>query len=184
MAEVRGIRMKDLPKALSVDPESYVIIEKPEEGVGTYMATVRELQEAITVTANVRDVDRIIRISIDDINGHTQTDIYRPKASVKDNGNNTVTITCTDDSGTTEETVIQGTVVTDPEPTPGSGNFLTSGTLYNEFEAIKQQIQAMQQEVYNIVEQQLNRTLTIEDGQEPPVPPNTEENSEEEQNED
>jgi len=46
-------RIADLPTTSEINPESFVIIERPGVGQGTYKSTVGDLQDAITVHANV-----------------------------------------------------------------------------------------------------------------------------------
>lgn len=125
------VRIADLPTTAAIDPESFVIIERPGIGDGTFKSTVGDLQEAITVTATVEQADNITTIKIDDINGHTEEDIFTPTAVVRDNGDGTLSIIITDAAGVTQQTIVKDVRAIDPEPTPGSNNIVTSGTIYN-----------------------------------------------------
>lgn len=158
----------NLPTTSEINPQSFVIIERPGIGQGTYKSTVGDLQEAITVHANVIQEDNITRITVTDINGTTQAVIFTPLATVNqegklttititdlhgttteqiltptakivDNGDNTATITITDTEGTTEDTIISR-VILDEEPTEDSPNFLTSGVIYAVQQALSSRI--------------------------------------------
>lgn len=126
------IRIADLPTAEQIDAESYILVEKPGFNEGTFKGTVASLQEAITVTAKVEQVDKITKIEVDDINGHTEASILTPTAKIVDNGDNTATIIITDTEGVTTSTIVSR-VILDQVPTQESDNFLTSGSLYTAF---------------------------------------------------
>ena len=100
----RGIRLADLPTTQAIDPQSYVIIEKPGIDDGTFKSTVGDLQEAITVHATVTRSGQDITIDIQDINGETSETITNPTAAVTRSGQD-VTIDLTDESGATSETI-------------------------------------------------------------------------------
>ena len=138
------VRVGDLPVVHSVDRNSYLIVEKPGYQEGTFKATVGDLQDAVTVHASVTQADNVTTIQIDDINGHTEASIVTPTASVRDNGNNTITITITDTNGTTQQTIVQNTARFDPQPTEGSNNLLTSGTIYTALQALIQRITTLE----------------------------------------
>ena len=220
------VTIANLPNTSTINPRNYVIVEKPGEGEGTFKSTVGDLQKAITVTANVTQVDNITTIYIKDINGETSAEVFTPvanvtaennivvieiedakgltrqtlfnpivnvsrnanvvkilatdfrgttqeevfspiadvinedgtvtisiedyrgtaaasfkipKATVVDNQDGTSTITIVDDDGETTDTIISHPIV-DPEPTPGSDHFITSGTLYDIIQQLQQQI--------------------------------------------
>ena len=102
------VRIADLPNTSVIDPQSYVIIERPNIGEGTFKSTVGDLQKAITVTANVTQVDQLTRIYISDINGETEAYIVTPTANVMQDGVNT-TITITDALGETQAVIVTPT---------------------------------------------------------------------------
>lgn len=160
--QIGRIRIADLATTSSVDKDSYVIIEKPGVGEGTYKSTVSDLQEAITVKAKVEQIDNITKISIDDINGHTEEDVIAPTAKIIDNGDGTITIIVTDCAGQTQSTIVKNTGLIDSEPTEGSNNLVTSGTIYDVREALRQEIQLAKQEVLNELaasEYRMNRRI-------------------------
>lgn len=102
------VRIADLPNTSVIDPQSYVIIERPEIGEGTFKSTVGDLQKAITVTANVTQEGQLTRIYISDINGETEAYIVTPTANVVQEGVNT-TITITDALGETQAVIVTPT---------------------------------------------------------------------------
>lgn len=124
------IIIANLPTTSEINPESFVIIERPGIGQGTYKSTVRDLQEAITVHATVEQEDDVTTIRVQDINGTTEETIVTPTATITDNGDNTATITITDTHGVTSQTIVSR-VVLDPLPTQGSPNMVTSGVIYS-----------------------------------------------------
>lgn len=123
------VRIADLPSSTNVDKDSYMIVERPGVGDGTYKTTLGDIQEAITVRAKVEQEDKLTTITVKDITGEYQASILTPTAKIVDNGDNTATITITDTDGTTESTVVSKVVI-DAQPTEGSPNMVTSGTLY------------------------------------------------------
>lgn len=154
------IRIADLPSTTQIDGDSYVIIEKPEVGDGTYKAKVFELQKAVLVTANVTRAGDVITISIQDYSGRTSETLTIPKAKVTtvgntitiemkdesgtstatvtnptaqiiDRGDGTSEIIMTDSTGTTSSVVVNNTFHFDPEPTEGSTNLISSGAVYD-----------------------------------------------------
>lgn len=143
MAEDR-VRVADLPSIHNLDANSYMIVEKPGYNEGTFKTTVGDLQRAISVAASVTQVGTITTIHIHDINGDTEANITTPTASVVNNGDNTITITITDANGTTQETIVDARNF-DPQPTQGSNNLLTSGTVYTAIQALTQTIQSLSQ---------------------------------------
>ncbi len=102
------VRIADLPNTSVIDPQSYVIIERPGIGEGTFKSTVGDLQKAITVTANVTQEDQLTKIYISDINGETEAYIVTPTANVVQEGVNT-TITITDALGETKAVIVTPT---------------------------------------------------------------------------
>lgn len=147
------VRVADLPTTSNVDPSSFVIIEKPNVGEGTYKSTVSDLQEAITVHAKVERDGQVTTITIDDINGHTEDSIVTPTAEIVDNGDGTVTIIITDSEGTTRETLLKNVAVIDPEPTEGSNNLVTSGTIYNLEQDINARIDQLSEDISDRLDQ-------------------------------
>lgn len=145
MAEV--VRVADLPSTSNIDPNSYTIIEKPGYGEGTFKSTVRDLQNAITVTANIQKVGDETIIRIKDINGETSESLFNPSARVVDNGNGTVTIWTRDAQGETSVTILKDGVIVDPVPIIGSNNLITSGELYNLFNDFQKQIKNLDDRV-------------------------------------
>lgn len=141
------VRVADLPVVTNVHPESYVIIERPGVGNGTFKATVRDLQQAIRCLASVKRQANIVRITIDDMNGHTEQDIFYPTARIVDNGDGTVTITLSDESGVTTQTVFSVAAGVDPEPQEDSPHIVTSGTVYNVQQNLQEQINSLQAQV-------------------------------------
>lgn len=137
----------NLPSIHSIDPNSYLIVEKPGFEEGTFKATVGELQEATTVHAAVTQANNVTTISIKDINGTTSEQIVTPTATVRNNGNNTITIEITDTNGTTQQTIVQNAAQFDPQPTQGSNNLLTSGTVYTALQALIDRIGALESKV-------------------------------------
>ena len=137
-------RVADLPNAESIEADSYVIIEKPGVGLGTYKGTVGQLQEAITVEANVTRQDNEVTIHVKDINGETHETIVYPKATIVDNHDGTSTITIVDADGTTTSQVVN-LVTLDPEPTEGSSNMITSGTIYNLLQSIDTRLASLEE---------------------------------------
>jgi len=129
----------NLPTTSEINPQSYVIIERPGIGKGTYKSTVKDLQDAITVHATVEQEDDVTTITVSDINGTTQETIVTPTAKISDNGDNTATITITDTHGVTSETIVSR-VELDVEPTPDSPNLLTSGSIYTMQSALEDRI--------------------------------------------
>lgn len=132
------VRIADIPSTENIDAESYVIIERPGKGYGTYKSTVSDLQKVITVTANIKQVDDVVTISISDINGSTSDQFVIPSATMEDNGDNTVTFTVKDTEGTSSITLLRDSRLVDPTPTEGSQNIVTSDTIFN----IQQSIQS------------------------------------------
>lgn len=158
------VRVADLPTTSNIDPASYVIIERPGIGEGTFKSTVGDLQRAITVTAKVTKVDNVTTIYIDDINGHTEESIVAPRASIRDNGDGTCTIIVQDTSGTTSETIFKDPRIVDPEPTSGSNNLVTSGTVYNVQQQIYNRIEELQSSIsmqLNELEEKMHRDIEI-----------------------
>lgn len=114
----RPIRIADLPSAVDIDPQSYVIIEKPGVGDGTFKGTVGQLQEAITVEAEVTQEDNITTIHIKDINKETTEQIVTPLADVTRDANDLISITITDARGETQASfVVPSAAVTRSEQT-------------------------------------------------------------------
>lgn len=136
-----GMRIADLPNISDIDPDSYVIVETPGQGEGTYKGTVGDLQRAITVEASVSEVpsEKKVLIHVKDINGETNEYIVIPQASVKNNFDGTSTLTVVDAYGQTQSIFIN-TVSLDPWPTQGSTRLVTSGSLYTEFESDRDRI--------------------------------------------
>ena len=155
------VRIADLPNTSNIDPASYVIIERPGIGEGTFKSTVEDLQKAITVTASVEQSDTVTTIHVKDINSETSAQIVTPTAEITDNGDGTCTITITDTHGTTSEHVVQ-TVVIDSEPTKGSNHMVTSGTIYN--------LEQMIEDRLSQVECKLDRAIMIEENNVLPEP--------------
>lgn len=152
----------DLPNTTEINPESYVIIERPGIGQGTYKATVGDLQDAITVHAKVENYidesgNRVTKFTVTDILGTTEDIIVTPTATITDNGDNTSTITITDANGVTRDTVVNK-VIYDTEPTQGSNNLLSSGTIYDQNNAIKDRILSAEDRI-GIIE---NRESSVE----------------------
>ena len=145
--QIGRIRIADLATTSSVDKDSYVIIEKPGIGDGTYKSTVSQLQEAITVKAKVEQFDNITKISIDDINGHTEEEVFAPTAKIIDNNDGTITIIITDGEGQTQSTIVKDASIIDSQPVEGSNHFVTSGTIFDVQETLKNEIQLAKQEV-------------------------------------
>lgn len=135
-----GTIVADLPSISNITPDSYTIIERPGTGMGTYKGTIADLQRAITVTASVTQEGSQAHIQVKDINGTTNAYVTAPTARVTNNGDGTSTITITDSSGTTTSTVVSS-VIFDNEPTQGSTNLISSGTLYNKFTQIDDDIE-------------------------------------------
>ena len=143
------VRIADLPDTSSIDPESYVIIERPGIGKGTFKSTVGDLQQAITVSAEVIKRNHLVDIRIQDINGETNASITEPTASIHDNGDGTATITITDFSGQTTSTVVSSIAI-DLQPTQGSSNFVTSGTIYDVQQSILNRISPIEQHMATV----------------------------------
>lgn len=141
------VRVADLPVVTNVYPESYVIVERPGIGNGTFKSTVRDLQQAIRCLASVERQANIVKITIDDMNGHTEQDIFYPIARIADNGDGTVTIILSDESGVTTQTVFSVASGVDPEPEEGSPHIVTSGTVYNVQHNLQEQINSLQAQV-------------------------------------
>lgn len=152
------VRVADLPSTDNIAKENYVIIEKPGQGDGTFKSTVSDLQKAITVTAKVEQVENVTKILIDDINGHTEGQVVAPTARIRDNKDNTVTLTVMDASGTQSITLLRDSRIPDSEPTEFSNNILTSGTLYNEFQKIKQSSETSTADLLAKIEELDNKT--------------------------
>lgn len=148
-------RVADLPTTESIESDSYVIIEKPGVGSGTYKGTVGQLQSAITVEANVTKQDNEVKIHIKDINGTTEETIVYPTATITDNHDGTSTITITDVDGTTTSAVVN-LVTIDPEPTEGSNNMISSGTIYDILQSIDSRLASL--------EETAAQSLLLEDG--------------------
>ena len=175
------IRIADLPSTNQIDGDSYVIIEKPEVGAGTYKAKVNQLQRALIVYANVTRTDDTVTIYLKDITGQSSESIVIPHASVTksgrridinmsdedgstsaflfdpvarviDNGDNTITLQLSDSSGTTQSTIIKSVQV-DPHPTQGSTNFVTSGEIYSIVQSLTQQITNLQTRIATLENQ-------------------------------
>lgn len=123
------VRIADLPSSSVIDKDSYMIVERPGQGEGTYKTTLGEIQEAITVRAKVEQVDKTTTIYVKDITGEYEASIITPTAKVVDNGNNTATITITDTDGTTETSLVTR-VVMDSHPTEDSPNLISSGEVW------------------------------------------------------
>lgn len=138
------VRVADIPTLHGIDAHTYIIVEKPGYQEGTFKSTVGDLQSAISVTASVTQVGNVTTISIHDINQDTQAEIVTPTASIRDNGDNTITITITDTNGTTQQTIVQNVAQFDPAPTEGSTNLLTSGTIYTALQALVQRISQLE----------------------------------------
>lgn len=100
------VRIADLPTTPVVDAESYVIIERPGSGDGTYKSTVSDLQKAITVTAEVTQTDENVHIEVDDINGTTSADLVSPTVNITQE-DGVVNISSRDYRGT----LLEGTLV-------------------------------------------------------------------------
>ena len=124
------VRIADLPTSHIIDKDSFMLVERPGVGEGTDNCALGEIQEAITVEADVTQVDKVTTIRIKDIRGETSESIVTPTAVIHDNGDNTYTITITDTDGTTESTAVSK-VVFDSEPTEGSVNLINSGEIWN-----------------------------------------------------
>lgn len=100
--------LANLPTTSEIDPASYVIIERPGIGKGTYKSTVGDLQEAITVHAKVTQDGDMTTIEVQDINGTTTETIVTPTANVTQEGDIT-TIRIHDYLGTTEHKIVTPT---------------------------------------------------------------------------
>lgn len=137
------IRVADLPNAEVVDGQSYVIIEKPGLGQGTYKSTVRNLQNAITVKAEVTDTEESTKIEVTDIDGTTESTIVKPIAHIHDNGDGTCTITMRDASGVTTETIVQSVII-DPIPTEDSNHMVSSGTVFTVNKNLQENIDSLE----------------------------------------
>lgn len=124
------VRIADLPTSHVIDKDSYLLVERPGVGEGTYKCKLGDIQEATTVEAEVTQVDKVTTIRIKDIRGETTASIVTPTAVIHDNGDNTYTITITDTDGTTESTAVSK-VIFDSEPTEGSVNLINSGEIWN-----------------------------------------------------
>lgn len=135
-----GTIVADLPSISNITPDSYTIIERPGQGMGTYKGTIADLQKAITVKAGVYQEGSQTHIQIKDINGTTDAYVSSPTARVVNNGDGTSTIIITDGTGTTTSTVVSS-VIFDNEPTQGSRNLISSGTLYEIFAALNLDIE-------------------------------------------
>ena len=124
------VRIADLPSSTNIDKDSYMVVERPGVGDGTFKTTLGDIQEAITVRAKVIREGYTTTIVVKDITGETEVALQIPTAKVVENGDNTITLTLTDTDGSTSSTVVSRVEV-DAEPTQGSPNFVTSGTVYN-----------------------------------------------------
>lgn len=154
------VRVADLPTSSNIDKDSYMIVERPGIGDGTFKSTLGDIQQAITVRASVKQVDNITIIRVKDITGEYSETIVTPSAKVIDNGDNTSTIIITDTEGQTQSTVVNKVAV-DPEPTEGSNNFVTSGTIYKivqNAEHDESRISTLERRVSSIE----NRMITLE----------------------
>lgn len=155
------VRIADLPTSTVIDKDSFMLVERPGEGTGTYKTTLGDIQEAITVRAKVEQIDNITNIYVKDITGDYEASIFTPTAKVEDNGNNTTTITITDGSGTTQSTVVSR-VIFDPYPIEDSNNLVSSGVVYN----IKAEQDSHQATIENLIEQLealTERVVTLEE---------------------
>lgn len=123
------VRIADLPTSTNVDKDSYMLVERPGIGTGTYKTTLGDIQEAITVRARIEQVDKLVTIIIKDITGEYVSEFLIPTAKIVDNGDNTITITLTDTDGVTESTVVSK-VVMDPYPIEDSPNLVSSGNVW------------------------------------------------------
>lgn len=94
--------------------------------------------------ADVSQEGQVTHIHVVDSRGSSDAYITTPTAKIVDNGNNTSTITITDGSGVTSETIVSR-VELDFEPTEGSDNLVNSGSLFTEFNKLKQIIAKQQQ---------------------------------------
>lgn len=138
--------IKNLPTIEEVSPDGYMIVETPDEGFGTYKAKIRDIQHATIAYVNITKDGKVITITCRDITGETSETITEPTAKVVDNGDGTCTFTLTDVDGQTEVTILSYPH-TDPQPTPGSDNFITSGTLYDIFTSINEKLTVLQDAV-------------------------------------
>ena len=78
------VRIADLPSSSNVDKDSYMLVERPGIGKGTFKTTLGDIQEAITVRARVEQVDKLTTIYVKDITGEYQASILTPTAKIED----------------------------------------------------------------------------------------------------
>lgn len=124
------VRIADLPTSHIIDPDSYLIVERPGEGEGTYKCRLGDIQGITSVEADVKQVDEVTTIRIKDNRGETSATIITPTAKIIENSDNTYTIIITDAHGTTETTAVSS-IVFDTKPAEGSENAVTSGGLWD-----------------------------------------------------
>ena len=153
------IRLADLPDALGLTGDDFIIIERPGIGVGTYKSTIRELQAATTVTAVVSQDQNVTTITVHDINGISEEKIVTPTARIDYIGGNELRITIQDTFGETTETFVKNIAQLDPEPIEDSSNFLTSGTIYTVQQDLKDDISHVDADLSDQIDN-LNTTLT------------------------
>lgn len=157
------IRIADLPESTTLDANSFMIVERPGVGTGTFKATLRQIQEAITVSAKVEEIDKEVTITIQDITGQSSVSMLIPTAKITDNGDGTSTLVLTDIDGTTQSIIINS-LVFDDEPTEGSINIVNSGVVWSSLNSQKEDIQEAINELQQTTNQKfaaLQEQLTV-----------------------
>ena len=128
---INTVRISDLPSVRDgIAKGSYVLIDNPIDGEGTYKATVEQLQSVISVDAKVTQSHGVVTISIKDVNGQTIQSFHIPDARVEE-GSDTCVITVTDSNGDTTTATVLKSVPIDTTPTEGSSRAITSGAVYD-----------------------------------------------------
>lgn len=103
------VRIADLPTTSKILPESFLIIERPGVGEGTFKSTVGDVQKATTSYATVSQQEDETYINLKDINGETNATIITPTVTIEEEQDLT-TISVKDYRGTTESTITNPTV--------------------------------------------------------------------------